>query len=127
MLKIANILIVSTKGDLLMQQISDIPSINNESKVASFGGTVKLGETVIEAAVRELEEETGLKVKPSDLDFFDTFRKTMKEHGEEVEVTVFILAGVNEDRLYVYGGEGVYVVRRNDNFDEINLSILAQS
>ena len=125
MLRVANVLIVSTKGDLLMQQRDDNPNINNPGKITSFGGTVEQGETPIEAAVRELEEETGLRVRPSDLDFFDTFRKTMKEHGEDSEVTLFVLAGVDQERMHVYEGKGVYVVHRGDNFDEINFSILA--
>lgn len=36
-------------------------------KYTGFGGKVELGETVAEAAIRELEEETGISVREEDL------------------------------------------------------------
>jgi 8-oxo-dGTP diphosphatase len=36
-------------------------------KYAGFGGRVEAGETIERAAVRELEEETGIRVSPTDL------------------------------------------------------------
>jgi 8-oxo-dGTP diphosphatase len=36
-------------------------------KYAGFGGRAEIGETIEKAAVRELEEETGIKVSTNDL------------------------------------------------------------
>lgn len=42
----------------------------------SCGGHITVGENSLETAVRELEEELGLKVRPSDLEFIDTFKSS---------------------------------------------------
>lgn len=126
MLKIANILVVSAKSNLLMQHNNDNPDINDAGKIDLFGGPIKAGETPIGGAVRELKEETGLEIHPSDLEFFDTYYKEASVHGQDAEVHVFILAGVNEDRVYVYGGQSLWVVRRGDDLNAINFSVLAR-
>jgi isopentenyl-diphosphate delta-isomerase len=46
---------------------------------ATVGGHVDLGDSFEEAAIREVEEETGLDVKISDLKLIDRVRKTAKD------------------------------------------------
>ncbi len=57
----AAIIVVNEKGEILLQSRAD------RDKWGLPGGCQELGETFEEVAVRELEEETSLKVKVSDL------------------------------------------------------------
>lgn len=52
-----------TDNGLLMHHRDDKPGIANPDCWAGFGGAVEDGETVEEAVIREVKEETGLVVK----------------------------------------------------------------
>jgi 8-oxo-dGTP diphosphatase len=59
----AAMLLIVTPGGLLMHHRDDKPGIAHPGCWAGFGGAVEAGETVEEAVVREVHEETGLVVK----------------------------------------------------------------
>ena len=69
----------------------------------SAGGHVKMGETYQEAAVRELEEELGLRVDPKELQFVEkrVFRTKKKNGWNNRFATIFILKRniKNEDTI----------------------------
>jgi 8-oxo-dGTP pyrophosphatase MutT (NUDIX family) len=56
---------VDPAGRVLLQLRDHHPDAANPGQWGLFGGEVEPGETLCEAAVRELEEETGLKI-PAD-------------------------------------------------------------
>eukprot|EP00035_Acanthoeca_spectabilis_P031661 m.15192 g.15192 ORF g.15192 m.15192 type:complete len:178 (-) comp4887_c0_seq1:67-600(-) len=58
-----------------------------EGKVNGFGGKVEIGETIAEAAVREMQEESGLTVENASLRGILTFH--MRGDGNQLEVHVF--------------------------------------
>ncbi len=121
MLRISNVLVVSTSGKLLMKHWDDKPGDVNSGKVSAFGGGLEKGESAITAAVRVLNEETGLEIKAYDLEFLGTYY--VSGAGiEDAEEHVFILAGVNEDRVHAYGGQGIKKISRGDELSGINLS-----
>jgi 8-oxo-dGTP pyrophosphatase MutT (NUDIX family) len=59
----AAMLLIVTDGGLLMHHRDDKPGIANPGCWAGFGGAVEDGETVEEALLREVLEETGLVPK----------------------------------------------------------------
>ena len=70
----AGVLIYNEKGEVLLQKRSDDGAWGNP------GGSVEFGETVEEAAVREVYEETGLKIKPEDLKLFKIYSGEKLHH-----------------------------------------------
>lgn len=63
----ACVLLQDSDDRVLMQLRDDVPGILAPGKWCLFGGHVDPGEEPLEAAVRELKEETGLNVEPDAL------------------------------------------------------------
>ena len=82
------------KGEKYFLQLRD----NNPAKgaaglIGSFGGKIEPGETAIQAAQRELEEETGLKIRQSRLENLGavTVTSDYQLRPVEVHITAFLL------------------------------------
>jgi len=67
---------------------------------ATVGGHVEIGQSYEEAAIRETEEETGVKVNPQDLIFIKKIRRSSHD-----KVTGKINSGFKAEYLYVYRGD----------------------
>ena len=109
-----------------MQHRDDKPYITNPGAISAFGGNVEPGETPLQAAYRELKEETNLDVQPQDLDFFGIYHKTRAVHGEDREVHYFIVRNIDDTNLKVYEGQGFYVLHSRKELAETKVSLLAR-
>ena len=79
----AEILLVREDGSVILQVRDDKQGITNPGYISSFGGHIEPGEEPIEAAVREINEETNLNLTSDDLTFYRRCRKTKEVHGED--------------------------------------------
>ncbi len=61
------ILIEREDGKMLFQLRDNNPTIKNKNLWSLFGGGIKTGEKPVEAAIRELKEELGIKIKERQL------------------------------------------------------------
>ena len=59
--EVVSVFLKADNGSFLMQLRDDIPSIVFPEHWGLFGGTIESGESVCEAASRELEEEIALR------------------------------------------------------------------
>lgn len=79
--EVATVAITSDEGDLLLGLRAD------DGKYTLPGGHLEDGETPKEAAVREVEEETGIEISEDDLDFLGS--KTLEKGEHEITVHSF--------------------------------------
>jgi 8-oxo-dGTP diphosphatase len=113
--KYAGVLLISTHGELIAQKRDDIPHIDNPGKVSAFGGTMEENETPLDAVVRELGEETNLKVESQDLKPFTDY-KAWREMTQETEmIYYYIFKDIEVNNLKIYEGEGYYIVKSPDD------------
>lgn len=80
-----------------------------EGMLALPGGCVDPGETVAQAGVRELEEETGIKLHPNELGFFEFFDKPDRDPRGRALSFAFE-ARVRSDTQAVAGDDAAEVV-----------------
>lgn len=80
--KVAFIFVVNDKGEIILQKRSDEKETNPNKWTASASGHLSAGDTDIEGAIRELEEEIGIQASAEDLKYLFTVNE---KHIKEVK------------------------------------------
>jgi len=92
----------------------------------SAGGHINVGETAVEAAVRETEEEMGIKLDVDKLHYAFSMRIIEKDPRDIVNVFLYQLNG-DEEFTYLDGEVDSYEWRTLDNFKEITTDAVAHN
>lgn len=101
-------LLVDSRGWVLLQERDEHAPIAPERWAAS-GGHVEPGESFLEAAVRELREETGLVVAPEELQLVGIYDIHHVERASDDRMALFAAATTATDADIVLG-EGRQIV-----------------
>lgn len=120
----AEILLLQADGSVILQVRDDTPGITNPALISSFGGHIEKGEEPIDAALREINEETNLKLTKDQLLFYDKRRKTQEIHGEDWDVYYFAVQGVDIKNLSIFEGTGFTVIRNLDELKDAKTTVL---
>lgn len=88
--RVIHVLITNSKGEFLLQKRSPDKDIQPGKWDTSVGGHLDPGETVLDAALRELEEEVGLRAGGADLRFCYSY--LMRNAVESELVSTYTLA-----------------------------------
>lgn len=120
----AEILLVGRDGELVLQQRDDKPGITNPGLVTTFGGGLEQGETALDAAYRELHEETSLEVAKDRFIHYGDYQKNKEIHGEDWVVSYFIVKDVDYTDMQVFEGQGFVVVKDFEDLDRYPVSKL---
>ncbi|MFC4784804.1 NUDIX domain-containing protein [Nocardioides sp. MAHUQ-72] len=106
--RFATVILVDRRGWLLLQERDEHPVIDPE-KWSLCGGHLEPGEAFHAGAVRELEEETGIRVEADDLELFAELEVTHEAYGSIDTMQVFVGATALTDDDVVLG-EGRQIV-----------------
>lgn len=120
----AEILLVRSDGAVILQVRDNKPGISNPGLISSFGGHIEPGEEPIDAAVREINEETNLDLIKDRLQFYRKCRKTREVHGEDWDVYYFAVGGVSEEGLEVYEGAGYTIIHNKEELAQAKTTVL---
>jgi 8-oxo-dGTP diphosphatase len=104
----ACVLLIDPRGWVLLQERDEHAEIAPELWAAS-GGHVEPGESYLEAAVRELQEETGLVVAPDELQLVGVYDIHHVERASDDRMALFTAATTATDADIVLG-EGRQIV-----------------
>jgi 8-oxo-dGTP diphosphatase len=102
----AGVVLLASDGRLILQLRDDIPTIDNPGGITPFGGAAEPGETPPQCAVRELEEETGLRVEPGALQYLDEVSK-LDFRGNNTACVFYLLCDVDPASLAVTEGTAI--------------------
>ncbi|MFH0873957.1 MAG: NUDIX domain-containing protein [Candidatus Komeilibacteria bacterium] len=122
----AGVLLVTNDGQLMLQQRDTAAEAENPGTISFFGGAVEPNEQPIEAALREIEEELNLKLQPNDLTFFRQYRKTLEQHGKEVDCYIYLAKNIDPTKASLNEGEKIIYIRSLAETTKLKLSTLAQ-
>ena len=120
-LSIVRIFLILPTGQIVAQLRDNIPGIASQGMLSTFGGGADIGETPLQAAVRELEEETSLKTNYT-MEFVATFIHPQTQKNPELiqENHVFLARVGNFEQIQIKEGVGFVVLRKNVDFGKVN-------
>ncbi|MDX2205673.1 MAG: NUDIX domain-containing protein [Hyphomicrobiaceae bacterium] len=98
-------IVVGTCGRLLLQQRDDVPGIIHPGLIGLFGGHRDPGEGALDCVLRELEEEIGERIAPERAEPFLTLVTTLEEPNVVVDLTLYVVRGIELGRLVVTEGQ----------------------
>jgi len=109
----AGVLLLGRDGRLILQLRDDIPTIDNPGRITPFGGAAEAGETPQQCVVREIEEETGLRLDPATLVYVGEMSK-LDVRGNQTACVFYMMDGIDPDALHVTEGKPIIL-----SFDEV--------
>jgi 8-oxo-dGTP pyrophosphatase MutT (NUDIX family) len=109
----AGVFLLTDDRRLVLQLRDDIPDIHYPGMIATFGGGAEPGETPVQCALRELEEETGIKARAADLELLGAVSR-VDFRGHATASVFFLLRGVDPAKLVITEGRAIVLA-----FDEI--------
>lgn len=98
--------LLSDRGELLLQQRDSRPDIVNPGGVTLFGGTAAEGESDPECLLRELKEE--LELEPDAAPAFLGHILKTEQDGTVTRCAIFLLADINTDELRQHEGVSIF-------------------
>jgi 8-oxo-dGTP pyrophosphatase MutT (NUDIX family) len=118
---IVRIFLILPNGQILAQLRDNIPGIASQGMLSTFGGGVDIGESPMQAAVRELEEETCLKTNYT-MEFVTTFIHPKTQNNPELlqENHIFLARISNFEQIQIKEGVGFVVLRKDVDFRKVN-------
>ena len=111
----SGILLLTPDNKVISMHRDDNPLIRDPGCYGIFGGAVEEGETALEAAAREIVEETNLRPAAEDLELFKTYTQQRDYLPQPATLNVFVLRNVDPTKLQIREGQGVKILDNASN------------
>jgi len=104
MISIAGAILVSKTGSLLLQRRDNNPAIFSPNMISIFGGSAEEGEdNLLEVAMREIEEETGLSPNKDAYSSLVDFHNKYPD-GRNIKGSFYVLKNIDKTSLRITEG-----------------------
>jgi 8-oxo-dGTP pyrophosphatase MutT (NUDIX family) len=97
-------ILIDTQGRFLLQQRDNVSKIRYPGRVSLFGGHREGGESFLQCAVREINEEISYYVAPGRFQYLMTYDGTIQSEGAPTRGAIFVAEGIPVDSLVVTEG-----------------------
>lgn len=85
--------------------------------ITAWGGAVEGNESIIQAAKREIQEETNLNPTESEFEHFKDYKRDYEIDSKQVINHVFFIRNIDESFLKIYEGQGFVIVDPSSSQD----------
>jgi 8-oxo-dGTP pyrophosphatase MutT (NUDIX family) len=103
-------LFIGPDGTMYGHQRDNKPGIDQPGKIGAFGGACEEGETPLQAAIRELHEETDRQFIPEQLEPLRRFVVWRELTQEYEQANIYIVRNFDVTGMKVFEGEGVATI-----------------
>jgi 8-oxo-dGTP pyrophosphatase MutT (NUDIX family) len=103
------VIIHDPEGRVLLQH-RDAAAPTNANKWGLWGGSIEPGESIIEATIREIEEELSIRIEPGDITFFGQY----DDEQLQSELHVYTLPDVGAFQYVQREGDGMRFFTRDE-------------
>lgn len=111
----SGILLVTGDDDIIAMHRDNKPGLRDAGRYGIFGGAIESDETPLQAAVREVYEETNLEVSSDDFELFKVYKQKRDYLDNVGTLYVYILRDVDPKRLKIYEGQGIKVLKNSED------------
>lgn len=107
----SGVLLITLENHIIAMHRDDNPKITNPGCYGIFGGAIEDEESPLEAAVREIKEETNIQVSPEDFEPFNVYEQKRDNLPTPAKLHVFVLRDINPATLKIYEGQGIKILK----------------
>lgn len=120
----SGVLLVSSEELFILQRRENRPSISNPGQVSTFGGMSWPGESPIECALREVQEEVSLSLKPDDLQVLYT--TSVAKQDALIYCSFFFVRQIDPSALLLLEGEGIELLTSEEFHRHLKITPLCR-
>ena len=121
---IVEIILVQNDGSLIVPLEDRKSGKIGSMSIGGFSGHIGGSEEPIDAAVREINEQTNLELDKEQLQFYRKFHKTKNENDEETGVNIFVATHISLSELKEYGPKSYAVIHDASELSKYKMPVL---
>ena len=120
----SGVLLVSSNERFILQRRDNKPSISNPGQVSTFGGMAWSGESPIECAIRELQEELALSLEADNI--HKLYTTLVAKEDRLIYCSLFYACNIDPSALLLLEGEGIELLTSEEFHRHLKITYLCR-